>query len=52
MPILRKTVCHNRKAVLFGGQVLQPGADYVCGVFEEVNTGGLASPAGSELPKL
>lgn len=38
MSILRKTVCHNRKAVLFGGQVFQPRADHVRGVFEEVNT--------------
>ena len=42
MPILRKTVCDNRKAVLFGGQVVQPRADYVRGMFEEVNTQGEA----------
>jgi hypothetical protein len=38
MPLMRKTVCHNRKAVLFGGQVLYPRADHVRGVFEEVTT--------------
>lgn len=52
MPLMRKTVCHIGKSVLFGGQVLQPRPDYARGVLEEVNTEGLASPAGSELPKL
>lgn len=42
MPLMRKTVCHNRKAVLFGGQVLYPRADHVRGVLEEVNTSTMA----------
>lgn len=47
MPILRKTLCHIGKAVLFGGQVLQPRADYVRSVFANA-----ATMAGEALPSV